>query len=215
MSTIVLRSVKGSPLTSNEVDTNFTNLNNDKAATGANSDITSLSGLSTPLSLAQGGTNSISAAAAKISLNVITSATGSIVAPSGTTGERDGSPTAGYIRYNTSTATFEGYGSAWGAIGGSSSVTWAIKTTTYTAVAGDALMANTTSAPFTITLPATPAANDKVSFCDYLGTFATNKLTIGRNGLKIMGVAEDMVVSTNNISFTLTYIDTTVGWKIV
>jgi hypothetical protein len=38
--------------------------------------------------------------------------------PSGTTGQRDGSPSAGYIRYNTTTATFEGYGSAWGSIGG-------------------------------------------------------------------------------------------------
>ena len=30
MSTITLRSVKGSPLTNTEVDTNFTNLNTDK-----------------------------------------------------------------------------------------------------------------------------------------------------------------------------------------
>lgn len=48
----------------------------------------------------------------------ITGTTGSAVMPSGTTGQRDGSPSAGYIRYNTTTATFEGYGSAWGSIGG-------------------------------------------------------------------------------------------------
>jgi hypothetical protein len=48
----------------------------------------------------------------------ITATTGSAVMPSGTTGQRDGSPSAGYIRYNTTTATFEGYGSAWGSIGG-------------------------------------------------------------------------------------------------
>lgn len=35
MATIVLRSVKGSPLTNTEVDTNFTNLNNDKLETSA------------------------------------------------------------------------------------------------------------------------------------------------------------------------------------
>jgi hypothetical protein len=35
MATLVLRSVKGSPLTNNEVDQNFTNLNNDKLETSA------------------------------------------------------------------------------------------------------------------------------------------------------------------------------------
>lgn len=47
-----------------------------------------------------------------------TSATGSGVLPSGTTGQRDGSPSAGYMRYNTTTGGFEGYSTAWGSIGG-------------------------------------------------------------------------------------------------
>jgi hypothetical protein len=48
-----------------------------------------------------------------------TSATGSAVIPSGTTGERDGSPANGYFRYNSSLASFEGYvGGAWGGVGG-------------------------------------------------------------------------------------------------
>ena len=39
--------------------------------------------------------------------------------PSGTTGERDGSPAAGYMRFNSSLAKFEGYnGSAWSSVGG-------------------------------------------------------------------------------------------------
>lgn len=92
---------------------------------------------------------------------------------------------------------------------------WSIKTTTYTAVAGDALMANTTSSAFTITLPATPAANDPVDIADYAGTFGTNNLTIGRNSSKIMGLSEDMIVSVSNVKFRLVYIDTTVGWRIV
>ena len=50
-----------------------------------------------------------------------TSATGSGQLPSGTTAERDGSPSAGYIRYNTTTGGFEGYSTAWGAIGGGAS----------------------------------------------------------------------------------------------
>ena len=48
-----------------------------------------------------------------------TSATGSAEIPSGTTQQRDGSPSAGFLRFNSSDTSFEGYdGSAWGAIGG-------------------------------------------------------------------------------------------------
>jgi hypothetical protein len=46
------------------------------------------------------------------------SATGSAYLPAGTTAQRPGTPAAGYIRYNTSTGKFEGYGAAWGDIGG-------------------------------------------------------------------------------------------------
>jgi hypothetical protein len=71
-----------------------------------------------------------------------TGATGSAELPAGTTGERDASPSAGYIRFNTTDSSFEGYdGSAWGAIGGGAtgggSDRWAIEhdniiTTSYT-----------------------------------------------------------------------------------
>ena len=48
-----------------------------------------------------------------------TSSTGSAVLPTGTDAERDGSPAAGYIRFNTDQGSFEGYnGSAWSAVGG-------------------------------------------------------------------------------------------------
>ena len=51
-----------------------------------------------------------------------TAATGSGVLPSGTTAQRDGSPSAGYLRFNSTTSGFEGYnGSAWGSIGGGAS----------------------------------------------------------------------------------------------
>jgi hypothetical protein len=48
-----------------------------------------------------------------------TSPTGSAGIPSGTTGERDGTPVTGFFRFNTSTSAFEGYnGAAWGSVGG-------------------------------------------------------------------------------------------------
>lgn len=104
MTTIVTRAGKGSPLTNAEMDQNLINLNNDK-----------LEGI---VPVANGGTNATTAAQAKINLEVITSATGSQRLPVGTTGQRDGSPAAGYLRFNQTLNQFEGYnGTAWGAVG--------------------------------------------------------------------------------------------------
>tara|TARA_B110000483_G_scaffold242286_1_gene327577 strand:+ start:3087 stop:4376 length:1290 start_codon:yes stop_codon:yes gene_type:complete len=48
-----------------------------------------------------------------------TSATGSAALPAGTTAQRDGSPATGYVRWNSTISSFEGYGtSSWGSIGG-------------------------------------------------------------------------------------------------
>jgi hypothetical protein len=48
-----------------------------------------------------------------------TADTGAAVIPAGTEAERDGSPAAGYLRFNSDATSFEGYdGSAWGSIGG-------------------------------------------------------------------------------------------------
>ena len=48
-----------------------------------------------------------------------TSSTGSAVVPAGTQAQRDGSPSAGYFRFNSDTSSFEGYnGSSWGSVGG-------------------------------------------------------------------------------------------------
>ena len=47
------------------------------------------------------------------------SPTGSAILPVGTTAQRDLAPAAGYIRFNATTGSFEGYnGSLWGSIGG-------------------------------------------------------------------------------------------------
>ena len=57
MSTITLRSVKGSPLTNNEVDANFSNLNNDKMEKANNlSDLTNIAAAQTNLQVDPAGT---------------------------------------------------------------------------------------------------------------------------------------------------------------
>jgi hypothetical protein len=55
----------------------------------------------------------------------------------------------------------------------------AVKTTGFTAVAGEGYFCDTSSAAFTATLPATPTLGDEVTFVDYAGTFDTNNLTVG------------------------------------
>ena len=87
-----------------------------------------------------------------------------------------------------------------------------VKTASFTATSGEGYFCNTTSSAFTVTLPASPSAGDIVAVKDYAATFATNNLTIGRNSQPIGGVADDLVLSTNQQSITLIYIDGTKGW---
>ena len=88
----------------------------------------------------------------------------------------------------------------------------AVKTSGFTAVAGEGYFCNTTSAAFTATLPASASIGDFISFVDYAGTFDTNNLTIGRNGHNIQGSASDLTVATERAGFTLVYVDATQGW---
>jgi hypothetical protein len=50
--------------------------------------------------------------------DISSTATGYLDLPAGTTAQRPGSPNSGMIRYNSDLGLFEGYGSAWGTIGG-------------------------------------------------------------------------------------------------
>jgi hypothetical protein len=92
------------------------------ASTSASAASTSASNASTSATAAAGSATAAAASAASIDLSVLTSktsATGSSIIPSGTTGQRDGSPVNGYFRYNSSVNSFEGYvNGAWGGVGG-------------------------------------------------------------------------------------------------
>jgi hypothetical protein len=147
--------------------------------------------------------------------------TGIMVPPTGTTAER---PTPGFglhtggLRFNTSLITWEGYnGSQWTGLGGGNP--WATLTsdgsTVFLAAANDRYFVNTTAAACTINLPVAPLVGDQVRFIDVAGTFDTNNLTIGRNALKIMGLTEDLIVTTENSGIGLVYSGSTYGWRLV
>ena len=73
------------------------------------------------------------------------------------------------------------------------------------ATAGNGYFCNTTSAAFSVTLPASPSLGDEVTLVDYAGTFDTNNLTVGRNSEKIQGTAADLTVSTYDYGQMYTY----------
>jgi hypothetical protein len=110
----------------------------------------------------------------------------------------------------TNNGTANGFGRA-------GSVNWDTtpKTTGFTAVSGNGYFCNTTSAAFTVTLPATPSAGDIVAIADYNGTAVTNNITIGRNSSNINGAASNLTIAKNYSAVTLVYVDATSGWRSV
>jgi hypothetical protein len=67
----------------------------------------------------------------------------------------------------------------------------------------------------TLTLPATPSLGNAVIIVDAAGTAATTNFTVARNGVPIMGQAQDLIVNTNNARLQLVYSDNTRGWRLV
>jgi len=60
-------------------------------------------------------------------------------------------------------------------------------------------------------LQASPNIGDTCSFMDGKGTWASNNLTIVRNGKNIQNDASDLTCNVDNASFDLVY--TANGWK--
>lgn len=84
-------------------------------------------------------------------------------------------------------------------------------TTNTTAVAGKKYICDTTSAAFTLTLPASPVSGDTVVIADG-GSFYTNNLTVGRNSSTIDGITDDLALNITGIEVTLVYDGTT--WQV-
>jgi hypothetical protein len=103
--------------------------------------------------------------------------------------------------------------SAWQAAPGG--LTTSIKTANYTAVNNDQILGDTSGGAFTVTLPPTPTLGMKVKIVDMGGTWATNNLTVDRNGENIQGAAANLILNVDNSWAELVYSNSTRGWLVI
>jgi hypothetical protein len=109
----------------------------------------------------------------------------------------------------TNSGTASGFGAT-----GAVSWTTTVKTSGFTATAGEGYFVNTTSGPISINLPA-GTAGAVVGFKDYANTFDTSKVTLVQNGSdKIGGSTVNATLETEGIAVTLVFIDSTQGWLV-
>ena len=91
---------------------------------------------------------------------------------------------------------------------------YVVDSTDCTAAASDYIMADATSS-FTITFPPTPLIGDPVYVLDIAGLFNTNNVTMARNGSKINGQTEDMILDIDGEEYKFIYTNATYGWRLV
>lgn len=119
-----------------------------------------------------------------------------------TTISATGNVTAGYFVGNGSQLT-------------GTAMSWSIANSNVTMSTNRGYFVDTTGGAKTMTLPASATIGDTVRINDLAGTFATNNLTVARNGSNIQGAAEDLSVTVNQSSFGLVYSNSTYGWKLL
>jgi hypothetical protein len=110
----------------------------------------------------------------------------------------------------TNSGTASGFGAT-----GSASWNTTVKTSTFTAVAGEGYFVNTTGGAVTVNLPA-GTAGAVVAVKDYANTFDTNNCILAPNGSDKIGGdnTADAILSTEGIAVTLVFIDSTKGWLV-
>ena len=87
-----------------------------------------------------------------------------------------------------------------------------VRTSAFTAVAGNTYMINTSSASFNITLPGSPTVGNQIGFMDVNSTFDVNSATLLRNGVKLFNATADGAIDIKGYAGTLVYTGTTYGW---
>lgn len=146
------------------------------------------------------------ATAGKVS-NSATTATSSNTASAIVARDASGNFTAGAVTATSLTSS----GNL--SVGGNILPTWLNKSTTYTAAAGDLVATNTSSAPWTLTLPASPATGTQITVSDASRSWDSKNLTIARNGSTIEGLSEDLTCDAVGSLIVLFYNGTT--WRVL
>jgi len=97
----------------------------------------------------------------------------------------------------------------------SGKLNWSIQNTTYTASANEGIFADTSAAPWTLSLPASPSIGDTIRVSDIYSSWDTNNLTISGNGNNIENDS-NLVCDVENCGVMLVYTgDASVGWKVM
>jgi len=81
---------------------------------------------------------------------------------------------------------------------------WLVKNTTFNAEVTKKYIVDTSSTAFSMTLPSSAQNGQGIIVADG-GDFSANSLTVARNGNTIEGLAEDMIISTENQAFELVF----------
>jgi len=98
-------------------------------------------------------------------------------------------------------------------VSGGTSWQSSIKTSAFTAVAGEGYWINTTSSAVTMTLPASASVGDTIEIVDYARTWGTNNVTINQNSLNFQGYSSpNPVYDVDGQSVRLVYSGATQGW---
>lgn len=190
---ITLRLDKGSQLTFNELDDNFITLDSGKVANTVyfNVDVAGNVTANT-ISGDTSGTHT-GPVVGDVTGNTAGTHTGAVVG--NVTGDTAGTHTGNVVSTAVESDHYR--------LG---NVTVGAANTTITA--GQMFIANTASV--TVTLPASPSTGDTV----YIGVGDFTDTIIGRNGENIMSTAEDLTIDAANLTLTLTYINSAIGWRI-
>ena len=112
-------------------------------------------------------------------------------------------------------ATITNAGTANG-FGATGAVNWqtTVKTSGFTASAGEGYFVDTSSGAISVNLPA-GTAGAVVGFKDYANNFDTHALTLVQNGSdKIGGSTVNATLQTEGVAVTLVFIDSTKGWLV-
>jgi len=87
-----------------------------------------------------------------------------------------------------------------------------VKTSNFTAVAGEGYFINTSGGAVTMTLPSSASVGDEVEFLDFSRSWGTNACTVNRNSHKFQGGTQNPVYDTDGQAVRIVYSGTTNGW---